>query len=410
MPKKKTTLLMTVGTGIGGEEATDSLAHGMLFSIDNYNPDEIIFLGSELSKKTIDSVKKQYNDKFDEELDYYEFIQLDEIDDFKIYFEAFRSEILKHSDSKIIIDYTSGTKTMTMAAAFASMVFRKNLFFITGERDEGVVKRGTEKIVTQNLYPIYDDLEIIKIKELFNANRFESGKVLIDYLVGGSEDKQVLLQLFDAYEAFDNVNYEEAKNNFDVKSFVDAWPELTKEFQNNIKALNILNNKKHQLRCYYILASMLNNARRRSEENKYDDAIARLYRSLELIAQIKLKKDYNIVTSDVDIDILKEKQLNDEYIESLELTRDSKSKIKLGLVQDYLLLNELDDELGHFYIENEKLIQNSLQLRNGSILAHGLKSQNKQQYEEFNDLVLKAAHVLNKDISKFIDETMFPEF
>ena len=123
MVRRKTALLMTVGTGIGGnKEATENLAHGILYSIDTCNPDEVIFFGSELSKLTVESVKEQYQKKFDDEFDYYEFIQLEEIDDFKVYFEAFKSKILTLSDYKVIIDYTSGTKTMTMSAAFASIV------------------------------------------------------------------------------------------------------------------------------------------------------------------------------------------------------------------------------------------------------------------------------------------------
>lgn len=412
MPKRQTALLMTVGTGIGeGQKVTDDLAHGILYSIDTCNPDKVIFFGSELSKLTIDSLKKQYVERFGDEFDYYEFIQIDAIDDFKAYFEAFKSKIVELSDYKVIIDYTSGTKTMTMSAAFASMLFRKNLFFIGGERDKGVVIKGTEKLITQNLYPIYDDLMTSKIKELFNTNRFEAGRLLIEDLVGGSDNKQVLSQLFNTYYAFDNVNYEDAKANFDLKSFVDAWPELTGEFRNNIKSLNILTEKDHKFRCYYVLANMLNNARRRCEENKYDDAIARLYRSLELVAQIKLKNEYDIVTSDVDIEVLKERLLNEEYLERLELTRDFNSKkIRLGLVQDYRLLNELNDELGKFYIDNEKVIQNSLKYRNESILAHGLNSQNQEQYDEFKGLVLSAAIILNKNIPKFIEETKFPYF
>ena len=89
MARRETALLMTVGTGIGGQVATEDLAHGILFSIDTTNPDKVIFFGSELSKKTIESVKKQYLDKFGDEFDYYEFIQLEEIDSFKTYFEAF---------------------------------------------------------------------------------------------------------------------------------------------------------------------------------------------------------------------------------------------------------------------------------------------------------------------------------
>lgn len=36
MARRKTALLMTVGTGIGGQVATEDLAHAILFSIDKF--------------------------------------------------------------------------------------------------------------------------------------------------------------------------------------------------------------------------------------------------------------------------------------------------------------------------------------------------------------------------------------
>ena len=42
---KEIAMLITVGTGIGGSEARDSLAHGILFSIKNHRPRKIIFFG-----------------------------------------------------------------------------------------------------------------------------------------------------------------------------------------------------------------------------------------------------------------------------------------------------------------------------------------------------------------------------
>ncbi len=85
---------------------------------------------------------------------------------------------------------------------------------------------------------------------------------------------------------------------FDAKGFNKNFPEVSRQLNKNIKALGVLNNPDNQLRCKYILASMLNNARRRADESKYDDAIARLYRSLELIAQIKLK-EYGLKSSEL---------------------------------------------------------------------------------------------------------------
>lgn len=402
MARKKTALLMPVGTGVGGtDEATDSLAHGILYSIDTYNPDEVIFFGSELSKKTIESLSIQYEKEFEENFDFYEFIQIEAIDDFKKYFDAFKAKIEELSDYKVIIDYTSGTKTMTMSAAFASMLYGKKLYFISGERKDGVVIKGTEKAISQNLYPIYDDLMINKIKELFNINRFEAGKTLLEDIT--KAQKETYSNLFNAYYYFDNVDYETSQTYFKFKDFIKEWPELKPQFQKNAKALSFLN-RNHDLQEYYVLGSLINNARRRADENKYDDAIARLYRSLELIAQIKLKKEYNINTSDVDLEILK------EYNIDLDFISNAKGTLKISLDQDYKLLDAFNDDLGKFYIKNNQQVLSSLSTRNNSILAHGLNSQTEKEYNKFRDLVLRFAKVLNPEIKIYIDETMFPEF
>ncbi len=71
---------------------------------------------------------------------------------------------------------------------------------------------------------------------------------------------------------------------------------------------------------------------------------------------------------------------------------------------------ELDDELGKYYIENEFQIKNLTQKRNKSILAHGLDSQTKEDYDKFLDIVLNLAHKLDKDMNKFLKETKFAKF
>lgn len=168
MPRKKRALLMTVGTGTGDKRC--SLAHGLMCSIDSKDPDFICFFVSKDSKPTVDALKKVFNNKFDEDFDEcydYEFVENEAVDKFTEYFNEFKSKISElEDDYRILIDYTSGTKTMTMAAAFASMIFRKELFFVSGKREKGIVVKGTEECVPQNLYQVYDELMINKIKDL----------------------------------------------------------------------------------------------------------------------------------------------------------------------------------------------------------------------------------------------------
>ena len=419
MDWKDIAMLITVGTGIGGPEARDSLAHGILFSIKSHRPKKIIFFGSEESKKTIESVTRQFKE-MGIDFEYDDFVLINNVDSFSEYFSAFKLKILELKDEyEIIIDYTSGTKTMTMSAAFASMVFGKKLIFVTGKRENGSVIKGTEKISSQNLFLVYDELMISKIKELFNINRFEAGKALLNDIVDENNEKAIYSKLFDIYNYFDSVDYENADKLFTQEFnsiLINKWPELKKDFIQNKIALQTMVQKEnpekgfkeHKNRCYYILASLLNNARRRCEEHKYDDAIARLYRSFELIAQIRLKKQYNLYSSKIDIDILKKRKVDDEYIEILKRSKNDKGNIRLGLYQDYELLSYLNDDLGKFFNDNFGEISNCIEFRNKSILAHGLNNQDLESYKKFEKLVLNAANILIKDLDDYLNQTKFP--
>ncbi len=182
-----------------------------------------------------------------------------------------------------------------------------------------------------------------------------------------------------------------------------------KELKMNLKALgNIVNSRSDNLKNCYILASLINNSIRKADEYKYDDAIARLYRSFELIAQIQLKK-YMLNSSDIDISILKENNVSQDIIDELIKTAED-GKIRIGLIKDYQILYELDDDLGKYYIENENKIKNLTQKRNKSILAHGLDSQTKEDYDKFLELVVNLAHKLDRDMNKFLKETKFAKF
>ena len=177
----------------------------------------------------------------------------------------------------------------------------------------------------------------------------------------------------------------------------------------NIKALGtIVNSRSLNLKNCYILASLINNSIRKADGYKYDDAIARLYRSFELIAQIKLT-NYGIQSSAIDVSLLREKNVSQDFINTLEKTRED-GKIRIGLVMDFLLLNELGDDLGKYYIENESRIKNLTQKRNNSILAHGLNSQSREDFDEFLEVVIDLARKLDKDMNKFLKETQFAKF
>ena len=185
--------------------------------------------------------------------------------------------------------------------------------------------------------------------------------------------------------------------------------EIKDDVKVNLKALGAIVRSPHEnLKNCYILASLINNSIRRADEYKYDDAIARLYRAFELIAQIRLNT-YRLNSSDIDTNVLLEKNVSQEFIDALEKTRED-GKIKIGLIKDYELLAELDDELGKYFAENRNSINNITIKRNNSILAHGLESLDKDDFDQFEGLVENLARKLDKDMDRFLKETRFAKF
>ena len=420
MKRKIKTLFVTVGTGVNPnseEVAAKNLAKGIYSSIQKIYPDYIVFFCSDLSTRTIDYITELFeadDDEFIEGQDY-EIVVLDQIDNFNSCFEAFELKIweldlLAEEKHEIIMDYTSGTKTMSAAMACCGMFYSKDLITISGDRRNGVVSSGTESIQYQNLYKVYDKFALMRVRNYFNANRFYTASEILENVVDESINTENMMSLVKGYFLWDNMEFEEAYEHLtklDLNGF--ELSEIKDDLKFNLKALGAIVRSPHEnLKNCYILASLINNSIRRAEEYKYDDAIARLYRAFELIAQIRLSS-YRLNSSDIDTDILLENNVSQEFIDGLEKTRDE-GKIRIGLIKDFELLDALDDDLGKYFAENRNRINNLTKKRNNSILAHGLESLDKEDFEEFEEVVESLARKLDKDMGKFLNQTRFAKF
>ena len=420
MKRKIKTLFMTVGTGVNPNSEIEGyklLSKGIYNSIDKISPDFIVFFASELSKNTIQYVKELFEEDDDEfiEGEDYEVVILEDIDQFNSCFEAIEQkiwqyDILSEEKHEIVMDYTSGTKTMSSAMACCGMFYSKDLITIGGDRKNGIVVAGTGTIQYQNLYKVYDRISLMRVRNHFNANRFYTASEILGNIVDENIHKEDLINLVKAYYAWDNMDFDIA---YDFLTKVDLdlleVKEIKDELKINLKTLGAIVRSPHEnLKNCYILASLINNSIRRAEEYKYDDAIARLYRAFELIAQIRLNK-YSLISSDIDTEILLEKNVRQEFIDELEKNR-TDGKIKIGLIKDFELLAELDDELGKYFIENRNRINNLTIKRNNSILAHGLESLDKEDFDQFVEVVENLARKLDKDMDKFLNQTRFAKF
>ncbi|MDI6793613.1 MAG: TIGR02710 family CRISPR-associated CARF protein, partial [bacterium] len=148
------------------------------------------------------------------------------------------------------------------------------------------------------------------------------------------------------------------------------------------------------------LADLFANAARRAEEGKFDDAVARLYRAVELLAQFFLARK-GIDAGDIDLESLP-LNLREKYSQM----KDPKGKIKIAQERGYILLEEMGEELGQAFLESKRL-RNALKSRNDSILAHGLTPISSDDYQKLAEEVTKLAFVFLPALEKLKTEAEF---
>jgi CRISPR-associated protein (TIGR02710 family) len=379
----KRVLCLTVGTGIGEdkEKRIYNLAHGLLSSIVHYRPDQILFFGSELSRDTTKKeLEDQYNKEYKSPLPNNEFLIFQNIDNLEHCVSEMRKHIKNYENDEIIIDYTSGTKTMTTSAAIVSIMFKAKLTLVSGRRgSNGLVQINTEEIHEQNLFHIFDELEIMKMKELINNYQFSAAlKILGNIKSLTPEDFNYYENLISGLKAWDQ---------FDHERGLSFFKNITSKFSEIKAHLGKINSGQNNKDLHYyirILIDLLNNAERRIEEGKNDDSVARLYRIMELIAQTRLSIQYKITTSDVKVEILRAHELEQEDIDCLKIEGQESDNIKIGMAKSYELLSLLNDPVGELY---NNQIMDAMKKRNNSILAHGLEPLNQDETKKIFDLV-----------------------
>lgn len=377
----------------------------VMFAMNYYRPDYVIFFSSkESSKITVDVIQR---------IDYkpagYEKIETEDADNLLKCYEILKRKLPEYIDKfnvskeDILIDYTGGTKTMSAALVLASIDLGYNFSYISGkERNKdglGVVKSGTEEpLIVYNPYDFYAVELNKRFETLFNTCRFSTAlDVLEDILnkIGERELKyiyKILKEITRGYLEWDNFNHKLAKDflsrgHRDLEIFCagSQHPEYKRfclEARKNLEFLEMLNTSHGEFLVYDLIA----NADRRAQiEGRYDDAMARLYRALEKIAQNELLK-LGINASKVPVERIPE-DLREEY--KRKYYDEEIKTLKLPLYASYRLLNHLENEIGRRFMENyEKSIKGILDTRNNSILAHGELSVTREKYEGMRDILL----------------------
>ena len=328
--------------------------------------------------------------------------------------EAVERVVIKgYRKEDVIVDYTGGTKNMSVAIALASITHGFSFSYVGGkERTKqgmGIVVNGEEII-----YPSINPWDFLAIEEkkkialLFNQYQFKAAKNLVDELIEkGTKYKSLFKKigfLIEGYQKWDLLRHREALDRFKrakIEEILEIDDKPVRTFANATKPKldfleKIIRTGKNP--SILFIRDIYANAERRFEEGKVDDAILRIYRLCEMIVQEQLLSKYEVDTSDVKEDKIPE-SLKEEFAKNYKSPYDNKIKIPLNAA--CTVLYKLRDELGERLKSKETEFRAIQSARNYSYLAHGFECSKEETYLKLKDFVLDLQVISVDDLPSF---------
>lgn len=349
-------------------------------------PDIVVFVASEASGNRSGSVdevplilEKARRPKQD-----YEIVPLEEPDDPEAAFLSLRAAVdrlrAKYPPARFLFDYTGGTKSMTAAVFQCALATpRAELQFMGGRRENlPIVTPGTERPLRIPFDWLLAERQEARLREAWAnfdyAAAAKGFRELHEDL--GSDDKvpEILRQrladlaeVSEALDAWDRFRHADAAAT--LKPLSARHPALRPFAEQAEKAARSPAARILDLR---------RNAERCAARGRHDDAVARLYRWVEWIAQWRLWDKHQLDTSKMDWP-----RLSPNVIARAGLGNQHGKGTLSGCVQAWKLVAALEpQEVVESFLSNpfseqdrkktgENRLRDMLDLRNQSILAHG---------------------------------------
>ncbi len=320
---------------------------------------------------------------------------------------------LNYPPDKVIVDYTGGTKTITAALALATVNRGFSFSAVGGQRKGPTVVTGKEKVFLKEdpwkLFAVEERRHLMNEWNAFHfgAARRVAGQIAARLSYPESHLFQTVAGLAEAYRVWDVFDHkaalkslgEESKKLDELGQHFKYVRDFGKRVKENLAFLRRMAGETNGFKQlgHATVADLLSNARRRAFEHKHDDAVARVYRAVEMIGQVAFLDKFKTDTGKVKPEALPE-DLREEYTNKYF---DSRSGvIKLGLHATFRALARVEHAAGRRYMDKQDDLSNLLSARNGSILAHGTASVKPETFEKF--------HALVRDTFRVKEEITFP--
>ncbi len=300
--------------------------------------------------------------------DAYEVVRIDGFDNLNDCYLAAAAAIdrahARWPDASVLVDYTGGTKSMTAGLAAAALDDgRCEIQVVTGVRaDLNKVKDKTEFVRPVLVWDVQVRRRLQLVREFLRHFDYAAATRALEETArrySSPETEATLnrwITLSRAFDAWDRFDHSEARE------LLQAVPDGFVAYKTFLGVLT-----QQTGHGFEPVEDLLRNAERRSAQGRYDDATGRLYRAIEMTAQIWLNQKYGVDTGDVDLSRVPESQRS-----SLERHRNDKGRVKIGLLAAWDLVAAYpDDPLQPLVESSRDRLLNFLSVRNNSLFAHG---------------------------------------
>ena len=394
----------------------------IVFSLNGEKPEMILFVVSENSRS---QVEEQIVPKL-ERIPQYEYLQVSNHEDIEVCYSEMRAGIdrwlrdrqLDYDDVRV--DYTGGTKPMAAALTLASVEWFGDFKYIasysrtkeglgTGvsgfeyharnsnpwnslavrelERANWLLRDFHADAAAEVLWAAAekcDDAHKLKLNSYASLSAAFGHADRFRFDVGKGRDAAI--PMFNAcrsvLESFDYRLFQK------VDSHVRRWAVINRELKANGRTPG-----------RETLLELLANAERRAKQKRYDDAIGRLYRSVELYGQQLVKQAFGAELGRPALDDFPSN--NRHEVISKFGKPDDDGRYKFGVQNLFSVLEFSDDlelrEHARIYCS----LKAHLSRRNSSLLAHGLQPVNKDSFDEFWAATLKALQIDEAEIPRW---------
>ncbi len=320
-----------------------------------------------------------------------------------------RVEAAGYDADAVVVDYTGGTKTMSAALVLATVNRGYGFSYVGGtardKEGQGVVLSGHEVVRTGMMSPwrVFAVEEKRTFAALFNRHLYRAAaEVMERALVREPSERRLLAALRDlarAYQHWDAFRHAEAKEF--LKGAIEGLsirlehvpdPGLSQTLNGANATLDFLNRLQQDTRGFRRMSrlqvvDLLANAGRRARVGRADDAVGRLYRALELVAQIAFEEAFGCPTGNADPDRLPG-DLRETYRHKYWNPQVSACQIPLRAAFEALAAAGRPE--GVRFAERAGEFEKILYARNHSILAHGFTPVAPDLPERFEALIRDA--------------------